>query len=135
MKKNKFTYINNKNTYNKGVIEYLLYVKFIIKNLKELKPSRIIVFGIQLTFFLQDYLNKFTGKYIIDIRDYHKLIQITNNKIFKLAMYVAISSPGFKSWLPQTNNFLVSYNLNMLSYLKLKNRLLVNLQKIIILAI
>lgn len=100
------------------------YRKFIIKRLKESQYGHIVVFTIQLAIYLSKVLlRQYKGKYIVDIRDYSKILKIPFangllSKILKNSALNCISSPGFKHWLPKCEEYTISHNTNfsMLKY-------------------
>ncbi|NLN48954.1 MAG: glycosyltransferase family 4 protein [Clostridiales bacterium] len=107
-----FKYADKKNGDSRNAFDYFRYSLFIKKVLKRNKYDKIIVFGIQLAAYLGSILTKdFNGKYIIDIRDYNRTIKYVDlTKVFNSSSFVTISSPGFREWLPSTNNFIVNHN-------------------------
>lgn len=110
---NELTYEDEDNSYSKNGIQYFFYSKFIINYLENNKYDKVIIFSLQLCFFLQNYLlKKFEGIFLIDVRDYHPIIRIINTKLFFRAESVVISSPGFKKWLPKNLNTIVNHNIN-----------------------
>jgi hypothetical protein len=109
--KNTIIYKDSKKQYRKNIFEYLKYSLFIKRKIKYLKPDKIIVFGLPLLYFLRFYLKRrFSKKYIIDIRDYHKIKKMFSCKaVIKKSYATVISSRGFESWLPKYN-YIVSHN-------------------------
>ena len=107
-----FTYRDNKIGHQRNLLDYYKYYRFIIQILKGGNYDKVIVFGIQLTFFLQNVLiNHFKGNYVIDIRDHHKLINLMNwNTIKKYGRGIVVSSPGFLEWLPKGEKYYINHN-------------------------
>ncbi|WMM24323.1 hypothetical protein RBU61_15520 [Tissierella sp. MB52-C2] len=112
-----FSYRDNKVGHQRNFFDYYKYKKFIIKHLNSVKYDKIIVFGIQLSFFLKEILQKkFIGNYIIDIRDYNKILKIFNPiKTIETSSFVTISSPAYKEWLPISDKYIVNHNTNIRS--------------------
>ena len=118
--KNYFVF-NSKNTNNKNplfkVKAFGDYRKFIIKILKDRQYDRIVVFTIQLAIYLSKVLlQQYKGKYIVDIRDYSKILKIPFSynilsKILRNSAQNCISSPGFRYWLPKDSKYVVSHNI------------------------
>src|SRR5699024_27060 len=73
----KYVYRDKKTGHQRKVYDYLKYTRFVKKILKEDKYDQVIIFGLQLYFFLYKYLNKYyKNNYILDIRDYNKSIKL-----------------------------------------------------------
>lgn len=109
----------NENTYRdkniggqKSFLEYLGYRNFLVKRLNIGEYDKLIVFGIQLSFFLKNILiNNYKGKYIIDIRDYNKILHFFKIKeVIKYSSFTVLSSPGYKVWLPKSNKYFINHN-------------------------
>ncbi|WP_077302645.1 hypothetical protein [Virgibacillus pantothenticus] len=111
-KENEFIYRDLKVGHQRGYLDYCKYVKFIKKRLACSMYKKVIIFGIQLTFFLKKILKrKYYNEYILDIRDYNKVINFFNLKKTVLhSKYTVISSPCYKSWLPESTNYIVNHN-------------------------
>lgn len=111
-KNNTLKYRDKKIGHQRNFLDYYEYYRFIIRCLNMERYDKIIVFGIQLTFFLQNILRKkYKKKYIIDIRDYNKIINYFNiGKIVNNSSFVALSSQGYKEWLPDSNKYMVNHN-------------------------
>jgi len=96
-------------------IDYMCFSAFVRKELENGNYDFVIVHTIQASLFLGKYLKKyFNNKYIIDIRDYSKLLIIYKSrfhKYLKCSALNCVSSPGFLSWLPGDTEFTVSHNL------------------------
>ncbi|MBP1594183.1 MAG: hypothetical protein H6Q12_1201 [Bacteroidetes bacterium] len=96
-------------------IDYLRFSVFVRKELESGNYEFVIVHTIQASLFLGKYLKKhFNNRYIIDIRDYSKLLTIYKNRFhqyLKCSALNCVSSPGFLSWLPGDTEFIVSHNL------------------------
>jgi len=109
---NKNTFRDKKIGHQRNYLDYFRYKQFIVKKLKKTKYDKVIVFGLQLAYFLRKKLqNEYKNKYIIDIRDYNKILSIYKpSKLFEGAYSVVISSPGYKKWLPQQCNYIVNHN-------------------------
>lgn len=108
-----YKYRDNKIGHQRNYFDYLKYKRFLIKKLNGKQYDKIIVFGIQLSYFLKKILvRNYTGKYVIDIRDYNKILKLFLNfkKIIEGSMFIVLSSPGFKQWLPKSNRYLINHN-------------------------
>lgn len=122
-----------KTGHSRNYYDYLRYKKFLMHRLNSNKYDKIIVFGLQLSYFLHNYLTKnFLYKYIIDIRDYNKIINFVNiKKIIDYSALTVISSPGYKKWLPSSDRLIVNHNTNIDSLEKLhKRNLMFNMDNI-----
>jgi hypothetical protein len=127
-------YRDSKNEYSRNFFDYWKYKKFIINYLNSFKYNKIIVFGLQLTFFLKSILiKKFEMNYIIDIRDYNKICKFYyNRKVINHSSFTVLSSPGFKKWLPNSNKYVINHNtqINDLHDLRKFDNSLFNKEKI-----
>jgi len=103
------------------IIKYFKYFKYshFIKNkLKNKNYSAVIVFSVQLSIFMSDYLQKkFNGNIIVDIRDYSIIMNFFyfRKKLYNLLDYsklICISSLGFKEWLPEKHKYILSHNIS-----------------------
>lgn len=120
---NETTYRDSKIGHKRNYFDYLGYKKFIKKKLNKKKYNKIIVFGIQLTYFLKKYLlSEFKNNYIIDIRDHNQIIKFFNlDKLIKNSAHTVISSPGYKIWLPQGNDYLINHNIKFNNLKNIEN--------------
>lgn len=108
---NELTYRDAKIGHSRNLIDYYKFKRFISKKISEKKYEKIIVFGIQLAFFLQPLLKDYKNKYILDIRDYNRVIRFFNIKIaINNSTFTVLSSPGFKKWLPNTEKYVLNHN-------------------------
>lgn len=107
-------YSDNKFGHARGFIDYILFSSFVKKSCASKKYNRVVLFGVQLAFFLSDFIrSNFKGNYIWDIRDYHFLAKFFNLENFvRSSNFVAISSPGFLDWLPRVSKYMTCHNLH-----------------------
>lgn len=104
-------YRDQKIGHPRNVIDYFKYKSFVEKKIKAKKYDKVIVFGIQLAFFLRKLLKKYKGQFILDIRDYNKILKYFNiEKIIKDSSFTVLSSEGFKDWLPKDGNYIINHN-------------------------
>nr|WP_320039456.1 hypothetical protein [uncultured Bacteroides sp.] len=96
-------------------IDYRRFAAFVRKELEKENYDFVIVHTIQASLFLGKYLKKhFNNRYIIDIRDYSKLLTIYKSRFhqyLKNSALNCVSSPGFLFWLPRDVEFTLSHNL------------------------
>ena len=114
-KESEFTYKDIKVGHQRGFLDYYKYSRFVTKKLNNNNYDKIIVFGIQLLFFLRYSLIKnYCNKFIIDIRDYNIVLKYFNiDKIIKYSNFVVLSSEGYKTWLPSSNKYVINHNTNL----------------------
>ena len=75
-KDSEFTYRDSKIGYQRGFLDYFKYSRFVLNILEKNKYDKVVVFGIQLVFFLKRHLiREYSNKYIIDIRDHNRIIK------------------------------------------------------------
>lgn len=97
----------------RNFIDYYRFKKFIVEKLNSVRYEKVIVFGIPLAFFLKEILlqKKYAFNYILDIRDYHKIIRCFNiSEVIDCSSFVVLSSPGFKNWLPDNKKYIINHN-------------------------
>lgn len=116
-------YRDTKKGHKRNYIDYLKYSKFILNILDKNKYDKIIVFGIQLTFFLSDLLvRNLKDNFIIDIRDYNKTLYFFNiKKVIESSFCAVISSPAYMEWLPKSNKYVINHNTKIKSLNELKS--------------
>ncbi len=124
-----FTYRDNKVGHQRNFFDYYRYYKFVANILNNNYFDKVIVFGLQMTFFLSRFLIKnYKSKYIIDIRDYNKILKIYNFiKAIENSAFTVISSPGYELWLPQSDKYLVNHNTQIKSISELVEPNLINM--------
>ncbi|KGA96287.1 hypothetical protein AJ85_03745 [Alkalihalobacillus alcalophilus ATCC 27647 = CGMCC 1.3604] len=127
---NKYQYRDSKIGHKRNYFDYLKYKHFIKEKLTETKYERIIVFGLQISYFLyRDLINNYSEKYIIDIRDYNRISKFCNlKKLIEHSSFTVISSLGYKKWLPESNKLVLNHNTNLES-VNLINEFQLNLTK------
>lgn len=109
----------NKDTANNQIGKYYNYYKYsrwVLNIIKKNNYDVLIIFGLQLSYFLKDILLKKKLKFILDIRDYSPVMKIPHmrfviKRIIKKSKLTAISSPGFLNWLPQNMEYNISHNI------------------------
>ena len=118
-----YKYKDKKIGHQRNYFDYLKYKHFIIKILNEKKYDKLIVFGFQLSHFLKKYLIKmYEGKYVIDIRDFNKVLKYSNpKKLIVCSSFTVISSPGYKKWLPESDKYVINHNTQMDSLEELRD--------------
>lgn len=127
-KESEFIYRDKKIGHQRNYFDYYKYYRFVLKILKNNRFDKVIVFGLQMAYFLNKYLIKnYKGNYIIDIRDYNKIIKIFNPaKIIKNSAVTVISSPGYKQWLPESKKYMVNHNIQLIDLNELHEPHIIN---------
>jgi len=98
--------------YQRGFFDYLKFRRFVLKSLEKHRYDSAIVLGIQMAFMLRDVLTRrFRNAYILDVRDYNKVIRLFDIKRVVDSSYVTvISSRGYTEWLPKSDKYRVNHN-------------------------
>lgn len=111
-KNSEFTYRDSKIGHQRSFLDYFKYSRFVLNILKKNKYDKVVVFGIQLVFFLKSHLIKeYSNKYIIDIRDHNRIVKYFNiEKLIDHSNFTVLSSPGYKEWLPKSNKYIINHN-------------------------
>lgn len=106
------TYRDKKIGHQRNLLDYLKFKKFLVSRLETTHFDKIIVFGIQLSYFFKKIMkNKYKGNYIIDIRDHNKILNFINIKeIIDCSAFTVLSSPGYTEWLPESNKYVINHN-------------------------
>lgn len=99
--------------HKRGFLSYLKYIFYLYFKLLSTHKGedKMVIFGLQLTFFLIPYLFITRKKYIIDVRDYHYLFKLIPSFIFKKANFVAVSSPAYIKLFERNTKCIMSHNL------------------------
>lgn len=113
--KHRIIYKGGDNNLRRGIVDYLRYKKFLEYVISKGKYDKLIIFGLQLAFFLNKFLlNEYKGRYVIDVRDYNKIIGMYSLKrVINNSEFTVISSPGFINWLPKFSRYIVNHNTNI----------------------
>ena len=94
---------------------FLHFKKWIINVIKEERPSKIIVLSTLTGILMNRLLQKYSTKYIFDIRDYSyehiPFYYHREKRIIENSAFTAISSKGYKSFLPM-HDYVISHNFN-----------------------
>ncbi len=122
-----FNQNENRKTIYSRFSGFFKYRDFVIKKTTEKEYDKIIVFSCQLGILLSSFLNKkYKNQYLVDIRDYSKIIPFFKTRFKKLllgANTICISSNGFKKWLPKEKKYTISHNIDInLIEKRLKNQ-------------
>ncbi len=98
--------------HQRNLFDYLRYIRFVKRKISEKNYDKVIVFGIPIAYFMNSYLLKYyRDKYIIDIRDYHKIMKYVNiEKLIEGSKISVISSPMYRGWLPNSSKYIVNHN-------------------------
>lgn len=113
---NKFVFADSKKGHQRNILDYYKYRKFLLKKLEKGQYNKFIVFGIQLSFFLQDLLKKHQNEYLIDIRDYNKILKFWSlGSVVENSKFTVISSPYYKEFLPMSEKYIVNHNTQITS--------------------
>ena len=97
---------------------YIRYARFLKKTIKKNGYEKLIVFTPQVGIFLSSFLEKnYKGLYIFDYRDLSleqkPIFAKRFRKVLSNSYANIISSPGFKRYLPESFEYLVSHNFNI----------------------
>lgn len=122
-KRSAFVYRDRKYGHRRGLLDYYRYQKFINKHLDSAVYDKLIVFGVPLSLFIRNtLLSKFKNNYILDIRDYHRIINYWSiSEIVSKSSFTVISSPNFTRWLPCSDKYIINHNTIIGSMKEIKN--------------
>lgn len=103
----------------KKFIDFLGFYRFVINQLKRKKYKGVIIFNITTAIFFCRFLSKkYKHNYIFDIRDYYSIyryliIRKITHRLLKNSAINCISSNGFREWLPNDVEYIISHNINI----------------------
>lgn len=96
------------------LFDFIKYRRWLKKQIKSKKYEKLIVLSTLSGIILFDILKKYRSRYVFDIRDYSyeriKLFFSLEKKLIENSAYTAISSPGFKAFLP-LNDYSIIHNM------------------------
>ena len=99
----------------KKLIDFYGFRKWTNARIKKNKSDGLILLSTLSAVMLFGHLRKYNRKYIFDIRDYSfenlALFRIIEKRIIKNSYFTAISSEGFKAFLP-TYDYILAHNFN-----------------------
>lgn len=95
----------------KKLIAFLDFAKYCKTVIKKQKYDRIIFLHNNLPLLMPFFLKtKYTGNYLVDIRDYtmekNRLFYFLEKSVIHSAGMAVISSPGYKEFLPKANYYI-----------------------------
>lgn len=107
-----FVFKDDKVGHARTLRDYLQYRNHVRKVMKRYHFDKVIVFGLSLGFFLSKFLMQhYKERYILDIRDYHKVLNLWNpSKVIADSYATVVSSPMFQTWLPPNHEYFVNHN-------------------------
>lgn len=99
----------------KKLIDFWGFRRWVKEQLKASKPNGIIFLSTLSGVLLWDVARQYSGKHIFDIRDYSyeniSLFRKAEKKIISESCFTAISSKGFKAFLPKSD-YVIAHNFN-----------------------
>ncbi|MBO0487239.1 glycosyltransferase family 4 protein [Vagococcus fluvialis] len=125
-------YRDDKIGLQRNIFDYFKFSSFILKKIN-LDNYFLIIFGLQLTFFMRKILKKkYKQNYILDIRDKNKIIHFFNlKKIVECSYETVISSRGYETWLPK-KKYIINHNTELEYPVEIDEKLTINFNKICI---
>lgn len=100
----------------KKMFSFWGFRRFLLRTLRLKKYEKLIILTTLTGMLIGDYLIKeYNGKFIFDIRDYtfenNSLFKFFESKLINASKFTAISSEGFKGFLPNSNKYILSHNI------------------------
>lgn len=87
------------------LLDFMKYRKWLKGKILDRRYDKLIVLSTLSGMLIADLLKKYAKRYVFDIRDYSyeyfKLFYLIEKKVIHNSNYTAISSPGFKVFLPK----------------------------------
>ena len=110
----KLSSAESKNKLDK-LFDFIKFRKWVIKQIKQDKPQKLILLSTLTGVLLFDQLKKFNNSYIFDIRDYsyekYKIFRLIERTVITNSFFTTISSKGFKKFLPEYD-YVIAHNFN-----------------------
>ncbi|MBQ4528074.1 MAG: hypothetical protein II998_08375 [Clostridia bacterium] len=115
-----YAYYGSASDLSKGKIAKLFdffgFRKWLKKRIKSKKYDKLIILSTLSGVLIWDVLKKYKDKYIFDVRDYSfehiSLFAKAEKRIVENSVFTAISSEGFKSFLPKSDKYVLAHNFN-----------------------
>lgn len=105
-------YRDKKKKFKRNLTDYIKFINFVKSKLRILSFDKLILFTLPIGKLMESEINKFyKKKYILDIRDYHRIAKLGISKLIKNSFLTVISSNGFLKWLPSQEGYVLSNNL------------------------
>lgn len=106
---------DSKTGHKRNAYDYFRYSRYVVSKVDPKRYSGVIVFGLQLAFFLQRFLlSKFKSRFAVDVRDHNRILNFYGlSNVLRSSRFVAISSPGYLKWMPQGGDVVVNHNTNI----------------------
>lgn len=96
-------------------VDFLRFRRWLIENLRKDRPEKIVVLSTLTGVMLESFLNSTSVPYVFDIRDYSyehfSLFYQIEQKLINNSAFTAISSKGFKCFLP-AHEYIIAHNFN-----------------------
>jgi hypothetical protein len=107
--------VTNNSSKRRKLYGYLKFIQFANKILKENNYDVLIILPTQTGILLNNIIRKrYTGKYILDIRDFtaenNKIFYMIEKKLIKDSGLTVITSPAYKRFLPG-HEYQISHNI------------------------
>lgn len=127
-KEGKNVFHQKKEGHKRTFIDYIKYRRFLRKRYDFSLYQGVIIYGLQLSFFLRNDLKRIEN-YAIDIRDFNKIIHYYNfKKLIEKSKFTSISSKGFFKWLPVVENkYIIDHNIGFNKLQNLNNKSVINI--------
>lgn len=97
------------------LFDFVRFRRWLIPQLKNNNHEKIVALSTLTGVFLGNFLYKKKGRYIFDVRDYSyehiKLFYLIEKKVIENSAFTAISSTGFKAFLPE-HEYVIAHNFN-----------------------
>ncbi len=95
--------------------DFFAFRKWVINQLKKSKSDGLILLSTLTGVLLFDKIKKYNKRYIFDIRDYSyehiTIFREIEKKIINNSYFTAISSKGFRAFLPE-HDYIIAHNFN-----------------------
>lgn len=110
-----YQFTDKKKGHRRNLFDYIKFGQYVKKILDNSNYDKIIIFGLQTLFFVQNKLMKnYRGEFIVDIRDYHPIAKCINfTNLNKSIITYVVSSEGYLKLLKGIDNATINHNSNI----------------------
>jgi len=106
------TYRDHKHSIRRNFFDYVNFSRFAVSKLLKYEYGKVIIFGIESSFFLRQIITDcYSNRCVLDIRDDHRIRRFSNiGKMVSISCFAALSSPGYREWLPSSDKYVINHN-------------------------
>lgn len=105
-------YQDNKKNIKRTFFDYMKFFNFVKNHINNNNYAKVVIFGIETLYFMRRFLIKNKLKYIVDIRDDHKLRRFFRiNKYLNHSEFIVVSSKKYQNLYKADVNTYINHNI------------------------